>query len=89
MAKFRKIPVVVEARQFTSKMYDNLGGQELGIVWRHDEAHAYPVITAEATGETFDFKINSGDWIVFEDGKPSYPVHRKEFEREYEPVKEG
>lgn len=87
MAKFMRKPVIVEAKQFTAKMYEKKGGKSLGITWKQGNIFAEPVIETDQEGVRF--KINLGDWIIFPEGGPSYPVHKKEFEKEYVPVEKA
>lgn len=81
--------MIIEAKQFTMKMWQASGGKELGVIWRHGGPESYPVMTASTTGEIFDLRINVGDWIIFPKDDPSYPVHREQFEKEYLPVEEA
>lgn len=82
MAKFRKKPVVIEARQYTGKngieLLGWIGGTELeeGFLGDGIEIH-----TLEGT-----MKASQGDWIIKGVAGEFYPCKPQIFEATYEAV---
>ncbi len=86
MPKFRKKPVVIEARQFKSGSgLDELAGWCGGslIVDRADPNHTDHMIIKTLEG---DHRADSGDWIIQGVQGEFYPCKPDIFEATYEPV---
>ena len=87
MAKYRKKPVVVEARQWNPKIEDFPGRNipdSLGVIWEFGPGGkiANGIVTTIHGQKT---KVAFGDWVITEpDGKHYYPCKPDIFEQNYE-----
>lgn len=81
MAKFRKLPVVIEAVQWFSGEMDGVCTKN-EIAFREDEPpHVHTMHNNQMV------YLSPGDWVVPEpDGEHYYPIKPDIFEQTYEPV---
>jgi hypothetical protein len=82
MAKYRKKPVVIEAEQWfpIQQHKENLGEDELGVVYLSDEKGRIETLEGTMT-------VRPGDWIIVGIAGEKYPCKPDIFEQTYELVK--
>lgn len=86
MSRFRKLPVEVEAVQFTG---DNVAEIAQFLEWEIDHYQtgaADEVIIATLEG---DMRASVGDWVIKGVAGEAYPCKPAVFEMTYEPVEES
>lgn len=89
MAKYRKKPTIVEAKQWNPKMESWPGRNvpdDLGVIWEFDckGGISNGIVTTIHGQET---KVAIGDWVIIEpDGKHHYPCKPDIFKQTYELV---
>jgi len=84
--KFRKLPVEIEAIQFTGNNYDDINDiDELGngdrVMKFYNDNHI-AIVTLEG-----EMRVNIGDWIIKGVAGEIYPCKPDIFEQTYEEVK--
>lgn len=80
--KFRKKPVVIEARQLTDESMWDVYEWANGVEWQWDDEEKYFIIrTLEG-----DHKACEGDWVIQGVKGEFYPCKPDIFEATYEPA---
>ena len=78
MAKFRKIPVIVDAVQF------NKAGDHPDVIKNDDSPTGYCIATLENT--KIKYEVTIGDWIITGISGEVYACKDDIFRRTYEPA---
>jgi len=81
--KFRKKPVVIEARRYTGDNYEAIDDWMTGGFWNLEDDGRLAIKTLEGV-----IYASPGDWIIRGVNGEYYPCKPDIFEKTYEPVEE-
>ncbi len=88
MPKFRKLPVIIEAVQFTGKNQHELGEFASAGLTYTEEFNTLAIDDLHVHTLEGDMKISEGDWLIKGIKGEFYPCKADIFAATYEPVEE-